>query len=176
MHGIIRSHQGDITVQSERNKGTTFTIFLPALQSLDIETHKIVNPIRRGNERILLVDDENMIVQMLKQMLEDYGYTIYPYTNSQDALRFFHNQSEFVDLLITDLTMPIMTGLELIKAIQKVRPELPVIMITGYSESLNEEIYKRYGIREILAKPVLTAEISDAMRKLFDGEGNNIPE
>ncbi|MCA9733610.1 MAG: PAS domain S-box protein [Deferribacteres bacterium] len=176
VHGIIRSHQGDITVQSERNKGTTFTIFLPALQSLDIETHKIVNPIRRGNERILLVDDENMIVQMLKQMLEDYGYTIYPYTNSQDALRFFHNQSEFVDLLITDLTMPIMTGLELIKAIQKVRPELPVIMITGYSESLNEEIYKRYGIREILAKPVLTAEISDAMRKLFDGEGNNIPE
>ncbi len=168
VHGIVRSHRGDITVYSEKNIGTTFHIYLPAL-SVSVATAKEkVKKIQRGDERILVVDDEKMIVQMLKQMLEQYGYTIIDSANSIEAYEAFCKHPQDIDLLITDLTMPGMTGLDLARKMKQLRNDLPVILITGYSETISDEVKQRYGIRHVLTKPVITMEITDRIRGIFD--------
>ncbi|KAA3615349.1 MAG: PAS domain S-box protein [Calditrichaeota bacterium] len=168
VHGIVRSHQGDITVYSEKNKGTAFNIYLPLMQGKDKKYGKIAKSVQSGNERILLVDDEKMIVQMFKQMLQQYGYTVYDYSSSVAALEAFREMPEKVDLLISDLTMPTMTGLDLAREIKTLRTDLPIILITGYSESVSDDITERYGIKTVLTKPIIMAEITDAIRKIFD--------
>jgi CheY-like chemotaxis protein len=124
----------------------------------------------RGNERILLVDDEENIVRMVQQMLERLGYQVTARTSSVEALEAFNTLPEKFDIIITDQTMPTMTGEELAKEFIQIRPDIPVILCTGFSEVISEEKAKAMGIREYVMKPVLKSEIAQAIRRVLGGE------
>lgn len=167
VHGIIRNHNGDICVHSKRNVGTTFSVYLPVYgnNSQRLLTDKKV--IVGGQERILLVDDEEMVVEMFQLLLENLGYQVVCKTNSLEALKTFQQGPENFDLIITDLTMPNLTGFELIKKIRSAGSEIPVIMITGYSENIDSGEQKRFGINHMITKPVIAEDIAQTIRNVF---------
>jgi len=148
VHGIIKQHKGEITVASEPGQGTTFHIYLPAIAE-DISSEQIVaEEIPRGNgERILFVDDETTIAIILERILERLGYIVTIFTNSVEALEAYKNNPENFDLVITDMTMPEMSGIELTRKLLTLRPNLPVILCTGFSETIDESTAKSFGIR-----------------------------
>jgi len=170
-HGIITSHGGDITVSSTPGQGTTFTIFLPIAENQEIiekeETIK-KDTVPWGKERILFVDDEKEIALMTQQMLESLGYKITIQTNSVEALKMFQSNPENFDVIISDQTMPNMTGVHLAKEIMNIRPEIPVIIATGFSEVITEENYKNFGISEYVMKPLVAGDLSRAIRRTID--------
>jgi PAS domain S-box-containing protein len=168
VHGIVKSLDGTITVYSERGKGSTFNVYLPAITS-DVEPEfKAVEPIPTGNERILFIDDEQPIVNLAKQVLERLGYDVVTKTDSIEALKLIQaNPAEF-DLVITDLTMPNMAGDALAQEIMRIRPDVPIILCTGFSKRLSEEKAKALGIRAFVNKPILKPEIADTVRKVLD--------
>jgi len=165
-HGIIKNHNGDITVYSEVGKGTTFNIYLPLIM---VAYHKdevpsVPEPIEGGTERILFVDDEEMIAKMVKEMLTSLGYQVTVLTNSIEALEQFNAQPDKFDLVICDMTMPLMTGKELSENILNIRPETPIILCTGYSEQINGKKAKQIGIREFLMKPIVIRDLAKLIR------------
>ena len=125
-------------------------------------------PIQKGNERILLVDDQDIIVQMEKQMLERLGYHVTARISSVDVLEAFRMQPDKYDLVITDLTMPNMTGDKLAVELIKIRSDIPVILCTGFSEMMSEEKAKSLGVKGFLMKPVVMKDLSSTIRKLLD--------
>jgi signal transduction histidine kinase/ActR/RegA family two-component response regulator len=166
VHGIVKSFGGDIFVQSEIGKGTTFEIYFPRIESKSESAEDLfAESIQGGHERILLVDDEVQIVQMLKQMLEQLGYYVTARTSSIEALQAFKTQPDNFDLIITDQTMPIMTGDQLATELMRIRKEIPVIVCTGFSERITEEKARTKGIRAILMKPVVKQELARNIRK-----------
>jgi len=168
VHGIVENHFGSIAVSSKPNEGTTFDIFLP------IVDHEVVSeipgdePIPTGTESILFVDDDKAIVNMSKIMLEQLGYHVNSKTSSIDALVDFKRQPEKYDLVITDLTMPQMTGLELADEILSVRPDTPIILCTGHSSHLTSTDRSNRGIQAILTKPILSRTMSGAIRSAME--------
>ncbi len=169
VHGIVKSHGGAIMVESQPNQGTTFHVYFPLAVADDIpQEREDHSPIIGGIECILFVDDEPPLVQLGKEMLERIGYEVVGRTNGMEALSLFQAQPERFDLVITDLTMPNMTGTELAETILKIRPEIPVIICTGFSESLSIEKVKKMGIREIVLKPVVTRKIAAVIRRELD--------
>jgi signal transduction histidine kinase/ActR/RegA family two-component response regulator len=165
VHGIVHSHHGHITVYSEPGKGTSFRIYFPIV-STETES-KVAAPLAStvgGTERILLVDDEKAIATMLSTMLERLGYHVQPITDSVEALEMFKAQPELYDLVITDQTMPHLTGGELAKELLAIRADIPIILCTGFSASFTEELAKKIGIREYLMKPVIIQELTEKIR------------
>ncbi|MBW1796685.1 MAG: response regulator, partial [Deltaproteobacteria bacterium] len=146
VHGIITSHGGAITVHSELEKGTTFDVYFPRFESGVALEAEMAEPLPRGNERILFVDDEEPLVRMGQQMLERLGYHVTARTSSVEALEAFRAQPDRFDLVITDQTMPNMTGVELAKELMRIRPDIPIILITGFSEIVPPEKAKKMGI------------------------------
>ena len=168
VHGIVRSCGGAITVYSEVGKGTTFKVFFPCCtREADCEC-AMEMVVAKGNERILFVDDEPAIVTMAKRMLERLGYSVMSTTSSVEALDLFRDGSGDFDLVITDLTMPKMTGEQLAAELVQIRQDIPIIVCTGYSSTLSERREAEHGIRAVVTKPLITHEIAKTIRDVLD--------
>lgn len=167
LHGIIVSHDGVIDVQSEIGKGSVFTVFFPRVQEDGQEDEDQVLAMPRGSETILFVDDEEDIVNMRTRMLSYLGYRVLPATGPEQALAYFTKGEETIDLLVTDHTMPRMTGLQLATEVHTMRPNLPVILCSGYSEAVTPEEAHEAGVSRFLAKPVDMRMLAMAIREIL---------
>ena len=159
VHGIIKNHGGAITVSSTADKGTTFEIYLPVFESVETPRSKSPKPLSERKQVILLVDDEEIIVDVTGQILERFGYSVVARTSSLDALEVFEKNPDEFDLVITDQIMPNLTGTQLSEKLIGIRPDIPVILCSGFSEYIDQEELKHIGIRELITKPISKLEI-----------------
>jgi PAS domain S-box-containing protein len=166
-YGIVKKYNGTITVESVVGSGTAFHIYLPESIREVVEFAAAEELVAVGKGHILLIDDEQLLVEMGKTMLERLGYTVNGLTDSRQALEVFSDSPDDFDLVITDQTMPDLTGLELAGAMLRIRPSLPIILCTGYSSRVNEEVAKKHGIRSFLYKPIVKGNIAQVMRDIF---------
>jgi PAS domain S-box-containing protein len=165
VQGVVKGYRGAITVTSEVGKGTVFNVFLPRIEG-EAQPAPSANPTATaGRERILLVEDETMQLKSMARMLERLGYRVTPRANGQAAFTTFKKNPDGFDLVITDQTMPRMTGVELVKALTQIRPGVPIILCTGFSEKIDGETVGLSGIREFVMKPFSLAEISGLIRR-----------
>ena len=168
VHGIVKSYSGFITCESELEKGSTFHVFLPVMYKKGaIETSR-EQEITGGNESLLLIDDEKLLAEMGKSILEQLGYTITVHTSSLEALADFQHQPDRFDLVITDQTMPGMTGSDLAQQMLRIRPDLPMILCTGYSSIITEEQVLEMGIKGYALKPFTKRTLATLIRKVLD--------
>ncbi len=169
VHGIVKIHGGQIKVYSELEKGTTFQVYLPmtaqTYREIEVPTE---NDFIKGGERILFVDDEPTIVKLQKRILERLGYTVTTKTSSLEALETFRSTPDSFDLVITDMTMPEMTGDKLSMAIKDLRSDIPVILCTGFSEKINKETASQFSVEGFLMKPIEIRILSKTIRKVLD--------
>ena len=167
LHGIIVSHDGVIDVKSEVGKGSAFTVFFPRVDEEVDEEIDAATAMPRGTETILFVDDEEDIVTMRTRMLSYLGYRVLPATSPEQALGYFSHGAERIDLVITDHTMPRMTGLQLATEIMTHSPDVPIILCSGYSEAVTLEEALEAGVRRFLAKPVDMRLLAIAIREIL---------
>jgi PAS domain S-box-containing protein len=168
VHGIVKNYSGEITVDSELGKGTTFLIYLPITKKRDAYRPYEQGDLPSGNERILFVDDELPIAKMGSQLLERLGYRVTVRTSSVEALELFRSKPDDFDLVITDMTMPNMTGKELAMELIAFRSDIPVILCTGYSKNISDETAAEIGIKAFAYKPIVKADLARTVRKVLD--------
>ncbi|MGA1867914.1 MAG: AAA family ATPase [bacterium] len=172
VQGIIKKHEGDITVESSFGKGTTIHILLPLINTLSVEVNEESSKsLLEGTERILLVDDEEVNLCMWRQLLELLGYHVTTIADGLKALEIFERSADEFDLIITDMTMSQIRGDQLAQKLMSIRPDVPVILYTGYSDMITEEEAKALGIREYIIKPVIKTEMVATIRKVLDEKG-----
>ena len=170
VHGIVTGHGGDVFVSSEPGQGAAFTVFLPAVERRIESTRRPETPIPTGTERILFIDDEETLANAGKHMLISLGYAVDIRTRSEEALELFNSQPDRFDLVITDMTMPILTGDQLARAMMQIRSDIPIILCTGFSTRINEEKSLAMGIRAFITKPMLKRQIGETIRKVLDAK------
>jgi len=168
VHGIVTSMNGGIQIFSEPGKGTEFRIYFPLEKTYREQGEETKQSIQGGTEHILLVDDEKSIISMERKMLERMGYKVTPYSNSVKALEAFRNDYDKFDVVISDLAMPNVAGEKLASEMLKIRPNIPIILNTGFSDKLNPEIAEKIGIKGILMKPIVKSELAQTLRKILD--------
>jgi PAS domain S-box-containing protein len=171
VYGIVKNCSGAITVQSEVGKGTEFNVYLPLLTDVeDKQEAKVEAPIPGGKERILFVDDEAALVQLATSTLSGLGYEVVGRTSSLEALELFRTRPDWFDLVITDMTMPNIRGDELARELLKIRPDIPIILCTGFSEMISEEKANKLGIRRLVMKPISKKDLAIAIRDVLRAE------
>ena len=170
VHGIVKSYRGGITVSSEPGKGTTFEIYLPGVYPVKPPAQVArMEPLPLGgHERILFVDDEKAIVEIAQGLIERLGYEVEVRTSSIEARAMFRANPDRFDLVITDMTMPNMTGDKLAQEILSLRPGLPIILCTGFSEYITEERAQALGIQEFVMKPLVMKDLAKVIRRALD--------
>jgi PAS domain S-box-containing protein len=168
VHGIVKNHGGAITVESEVGKGAVFSIYFPMAQEKVEIQQQISQALDRGAETILFVDDEQAIVDMMAQVLGRLGYHAVTKITALEALEFFQSKSDQIDLVITDMTMPQMTGAQLFEKMKKIRPDIPVIICTGHSDLIDEESAKELGAAAYVVKPSTKQQIAKTIREVLD--------
>jgi PAS domain S-box-containing protein len=172
IHGIVKSYKGFVTCHSKPGEGTTFRVYLPVISDPTLQEVEMA-PLHRPqlcNERILYIDDENILAEMSKTMLERLGYRVTVETNSIEALRIIQSQPDRFDLVITDQTMPGMTGIDLARRILQIRPKLPIILCTGFSNLISEEKARMCGIKGFAMKPLARKDLATLIRKVLEAE------
>ncbi|MCE5244605.1 MAG: PAS domain S-box protein, partial [Desulfobacteraceae bacterium] len=167
VYGIVKAINGGIGFESEPDKGTTFHVYFPRLESpgqRDVETS---TPVPAGKGRILFLDDEPAIVLVGRRLLERLGFTVVAVTSSREGLALFRSDPDLFDLVITDYTMPYLTGIGLADEIIRIRPDIPIILCTGFIESIDEEPLEEHGIRELLTKPINLHTLATTIQKVL---------
>jgi CheY-like chemotaxis protein len=168
VHGIVESYGGKITVDSQLGKGATFTLYLPATRKRNAGGPSAPEQLPTGAECILFVDDELTIAKMSTKILERLGYSVTTRTSSIEALELFRAKPDAFDLVITDMTMPNMTGDALAVELMKIRPDIPVILSTGYSKRMSDETASEIGIKAFAYKPMVKADLAKTVRQVLD--------
>jgi CheY-like chemotaxis protein len=170
VHGIIKNHDGHISLASEPDQGTTFTILLPVMEAHEeeIEIMDTDAPLPKGTESILFVDDEEAIVDFGIRALAHLGYDAFGVNSSEEGLSLLKSSPQKFDLLITDMTMPRLTGLELAQGVHKIAPDLPIIICSGQPQQLSAEERESAGIKKVLAKPVTMRQMAVKVREVLD--------
>ena len=165
--GIVKGYGGAIVIGNNVDKGTTHHVYFPVVKDEPVtEAHTMVLP--EGNEKILFVDDEKSIVDMARTMLGRLGYQVETEMNPVEALERFRSRPDFFDLLITDMTMPQMTGSTLVNKVQSIREDIPIILCTGYSEKISEAKTKALGIKAFVSKPFAMSDFAVTVRTVLD--------
>ncbi|SHO48636.1 ATP-binding protein [Desulfopila aestuarii] len=168
VHGIVQSCGGFITFESQLGEGTVFHVFLPLAETLASPEIEALENIPSGKEHILLIDDEDLLLEMGKTMLERLGYKVTIRTNGIAGLTTFQNQPDMYDLVITDQTMPGMTGIDMSRRMLQIRPDIPIVLCTGYSSVISEEKINAMGIKGFAMKPLAKRDIAVLIRKVLE--------
>jgi CheY-like chemotaxis protein len=171
VHGIVSSHGGAITVESKIGDGTTFHVLFPE-RLADTPSEERSQPSSpdtyTGHEHILFVDDEPALVEIGQEILTTLGYQVETTTSSQDAIERFKAAPDRFDLIISDLTMPKITGDDLAREAMRIRPDIPVILFTGYSDIMSREKFVALGIKDCLMKPLTRKDLAESIRRVLD--------
>ncbi|MCP4158442.1 MAG: PAS domain S-box protein [Deltaproteobacteria bacterium] len=166
--GIVKNHDGAITVESQKGEGATFKVYFPATMGNTYQIPKLEDMTLTGSESILFVDDEISITEMSKKTLERLGYSVDTVDNPVDALENFKLNPGDYDLVITDMAMPKINGLDFTKEIRDIRNDIPVIICSGFNTSINEDNIDEHSISAYLSKPVITSELAKTIREVLD--------
>ena len=176
VYGIIKEHHGEILVESDEGRGTAFHIYLSIVEDVTLPAVKSSDPLPLGYERILIVDDDSAVLKLEELILTRLGYRVTPCGSSHAALDTYRKDPHGVDLVITDMAMPRMTGEELAGKLKSIRPELPVLICTGYNERMDEDMIRELGLDGLIRKPIGTADLAAAVRAVLDGENESLKE
>lgn len=168
VHGIVVGYGGRIEVESHIDEGTSFFVYLPVSSKRANGEIELTEHLPSGNEHILFVDDERPIVGMAGQLLERIGYRVTTRTSSVEALELFRDHPDDFDLVITDMTMPNLTGDEFAAEIRKIREDIPIILCTGYSRRISDDSIRKLGIKALVFKPVVKKDLAETIRKVLD--------
>ncbi len=169
VHGIVKNMGGEMTVYSEVGIGTTFHLYLPQIEA-EISQKEAAAVIPCGNEHVLVVDDEQTIIELERAILESLGYKVTAFTSSVEALEEFLLAPRKFDLVITDMTMPHLTGADLSRKMLVARPDLPIILYTGYSAILSKEEALSLGNKAFVMKPVMRDGLARVVREVLDAD------